>query len=492
MAVGKGPINRGPPILFVAVVAPGELEVAQSYWSEDVVGPATAASRYIRYSGIVSEFSVPMVIEGNMGKHLLAGLTVKGAGFKGMAGAHLVGLQHADGSAPMAAICEDDKLDSGDVLMMAATAQGAFGLTRNPGLRFLSAEGNSIRDRVVDRNMVQAALGPASPLIGRTTAEINFPGSFQALVIGLHRQGVRIIGDINNVPLQAGDVLLLEAGPTFLKDIAPDNPCFSLVHEMVGTQPPRFHHVPIAVGATITCFTLYALGYRDIVTMMGLCTALMLITGVMSPATARRAIDWKILVTIGAALAVSKAMEKTGAAEALANAFLAMAGGNEGGMIAVIYLATMVCSQIIMNTPAAAIIFPVAATIADQQGIDIYIMAFAIMLAASAVYTTPFAVDTQRKFVLLFDPITVNNYLGDNINLMTSGVGDYRVWEFVRFGVGVQLIVSPMTIFVLAMYRQKALMATISGVAFGTVVLVPHLLAGLHWFLSSRARQQRM
>ena len=52
------------------------------------------------------------------------------------------------------------------------------------------------------------------------------------------------------------------------------------------------------------------------------------------------------------------------------------------------------------------------------QGIDIYVMAFAIMLAASAVYTTPF---------------------GDNINLMTSGVGDYSVWEFVRFGVGVQV-----------------------------------------------------
>jgi di/tricarboxylate transporter len=53
-----------------------------------------------------------------------------------------------------------------------------------------------------------------------------------------------------------------------------------------------------------------------------------------------------------------------------------------------------------------------------MQGIDIYVMAFAIMLAASAVYTTPF---------------------GDNINLMTSGVGNFSVWEFVRFGVGVQV-----------------------------------------------------
>lgn len=34
-------------------------------------------------------------------------------------------------------------------------------------------------------------------------------------------------------------MLLLEAGPTFVKEVAPENPCFSLVHEMEGTQPPR-------------------------------------------------------------------------------------------------------------------------------------------------------------------------------------------------------------------------------------------------------------
>ena len=97
-------------------------------------------------------------------------------------------------------------------------------------------------------------------------------------------------------------------------------------------------------------------------------------------------------------------------------------------------------------------------------------MSFAIMLAASAVYTTPF---------------------GDNINLMTSGVGDYTVWEFMKFGIGVQLIVSPMTIMVLAMHQQKGLMAAVSGVVFAVVVLVPHLLAALSWWLNKRSRKQR-
>ena len=73
---------------------------------------------------------------------------------------------------------------------------------------------------------------------------------------------------------------------------------------------------------------------------------MLLSPGVMSPATARKAMDWKILITIGAALAVSKAMEKAGVAEALANALMGLGGGGEGALIAVIYLTTMILSQV--------------------------------------------------------------------------------------------------------------------------------------------------
>ena len=68
-----------------------------------------------------------------MGKRLLAGLSVKSAGFKGMSGAHLVGLQHQGSLQPLAAIGEEEPLESGDVLMMASTAEGVPGLRKNPG-----------------------------------------------------------------------------------------------------------------------------------------------------------------------------------------------------------------------------------------------------------------------------------------------------------------------------------------------------------------------
>jgi hypothetical protein len=117
---------------------------------------------------------------------------------------------------------------------------------------------------------------------GSTAELVNFPATFQASLLGIKRQGARPIAPLNQVVLQArgarpprllnarpcmlqqpqhplggrrtlmhvralrphrtrqaGDVLMLEAGPTFLRAIAPENPCFSLIKEMEGTQPPR-------------------------------------------------------------------------------------------------------------------------------------------------------------------------------------------------------------------------------------------------------------
>ncbi|GBF95287.1 hypothetical protein Rsub_08318 [Raphidocelis subcapitata] len=173
----------------------------------------------------------------------------------------------------------------------------------------------------------------------------------------------------------------------------------------------------------------------------------------MSPATARRAIDWKILITIGAALGVSTAMEKSGAAEAIAGSLLnAAKGGGDAALIGIIYIVTML------------------ARVRRVAGISIYLMAFAIMIAASAVYTTPF---------------------GDNINLMTSGVGDYSVFEFVRFGLPLQILMCITTTAILTV-RQRALMATITGIATAAVVVIPHLLAGFQWWRGYKARKARM
>lgn len=65
------------------------------------------------------------------------------------------------------------------------------------------------------------------------------------------------------------------------------------------------------------------------------------------------------------------------------------------GIFIAIYIATVVLSTIMANNAAAALMFPVAAGTAEEQGIKIEKILFLLMLAASASFASPFGYQTN-------------------------------------------------------------------------------------------------
>lgn len=66
----------------------------------------------------------------------------------------------------------------------------------------------------------------------------------------------------------------------------------------------------------------------------------------------------------------------------------------------------MVISNIVTNNAAAALVFPIAMTAAEETGADEILMSYTLMLGASASFMTPFGYTT---------------------NLMIYGPGGYKV-----------------------------------------------------------------
>lgn len=452
------------------------LRVESSWWrEEDSVRATLERAVRVRYNGQPQEFMMPVVIKGALGKSLMAGKTVADAGLKGVAGASLVAIQRAYGL--MGAVMEEEELLLGDVLWFAGSCSAMVQLRKLPGLEVCNDEIEKIKDWSVSRMLIKVAVTAKSPLSGRTGESVNFTTKFQAAIVAVSRQGTRLVGPPNRVVLLPGDTLLLEAGPHFRTKTAPGNTCFDVVEALPNSTPPRFWLTVPALLITATCFGIYVANLRSIVPMMGACGLLLITIGCMTPTDARNAIDWKILMTIGWALAASQAMEKWGAAEALANVLISWGEkmGGASAMIGIIYITTMICSQILMNTPAASIIFPIAANIADEYGVDKYVMAYTIMIAASAVYTTPF---------------------GDNINLMTSGVGDYSVWEFVRYGIIVQVCMCVTAVIILACGslggQYIVTIWVVSGIALAVIVVGVHALALIETWRDRAALRHRL
>ena len=86
-----------------------------------------------------------------------------------------------------------------------------------------------MNDNVHDRLLVQAVAAKSGPLAGKTVREICFRTTYGAAVISVHREGRRVHEHPGNIQLHAGDVLLLEAGPTFLKRSANNDHAFALL-----------------------------------------------------------------------------------------------------------------------------------------------------------------------------------------------------------------------------------------------------------------------
>lgn len=87
--------------------------------------------------------------------------------------------------------------------------------------------------------------------------------------------------------------------------------------------------------------------------------------------------------------------------------------GGGAAILVSVYVATMLLSNVVANNAAAALMFPIAANVALQEDIDVNLMSYLLMLAASASFAVPFGYQT---------------------NLMVYGAGGYRFKDFTKFG----------------------------------------------------------
>ncbi len=132
-----------------------------------------------------------------------------------------------------------------------------------------------------------------------------------------------------------------------------------------------------------------------------------------------------MLLAIAASFGVSAALEKTGAARLIAESLIGLASGNAWAALAMVYLITLLATELITNNAAAALMFPLA--IATAGDLDVNSMPFVItvMMAASAGFATP---------------------IGYQTNLMVYGPGGYRFGDYFRIGVPLDLLIGAVTV----------------------------------------------
>ena len=97
---------------------------------------------------------------------------------------------------------------------------------------------------------------------------------------------------------------------------------------------------------------------------------LMVATGCVTLAVARRSIEYPVLAGIAASFALGFALAESGAADLLAGWIGEIARGDPFWALVVLYVATVIMTELITNNAAGVLMFPIAMAVAQDGNVN--------------------------------------------------------------------------------------------------------------------------
>ncbi|HVA49453.1 MAG TPA: SLC13 family permease [Pirellulales bacterium] len=364
-------------------------------------------------------YTVEMLVEPDSP---LVGKAIEEAGLRHLPGAYLVEIDREGFILP--AVSPDERLRGNDRLVFVGVVDSVLDLQKIRGLVPATDQVFKLSAPRSSRCLIEAVVSNSCPLVGKTIRDGRFRSIYNAAVIAVARNGERINKKIGDIVLAPGDTLLLEAHPAFA-DQQRNNRDFFLVSRLEDSQPPRHERALVAAGILIGMVLLASLTSLGMFKASLLAGGLMLATRCCSVSLARRSIDWEVLLAIAASFAIGAALEKTKAAEMIAHQMIGLAQGNAWASLAIVYLATLLATELITNNAAAALMFPMAVKTAEGLQVNWMPFVIVVMMAASAGFATP---------------------IGYQTNLMVYGPGGYRFSDYLKVGVPLDLLIGVITV----------------------------------------------
>ncbi len=347
----------------------------------------------------------------------LVNRTIEDAGLRHLPGLYLVEIQRRGEVLP--AVAPTERLQAGDLLILVGALESVVDLQKIRGLTPATDQTRKLNAPAWHRQLVETVVSHRCPLVGKSIREGKFRTRYRAAVIAVARGDQRVPGKLGDVVLETGDVLLLEAPASFVQDHRSSRDFF-LMSKVDGGEVRRPERAWLSLAVLLVMVLAAASQHVEVVTAALVAAIAMVLLRCCTMTEARRSVDGSILLVIGAAIGIGLAMDKSGAAEGIAKALLELASKDPFATLVILYLTTMLCTESITNNAAALLMFPIAWNAAAGLGLDPTPFVVAVMIGASASFATPFGYQT---------------------NLMVYGVGGYRMSDYLRFGIPLNVVV---------------------------------------------------
>ncbi|WBV43784.1 SLC13 family permease [Pseudoroseomonas cervicalis] len=321
------------------------------------------------------------------------------------------------------------RLREGDTLLLEGSAEALRNLVEAAGLSLSEAAADAaepaeegmggIRALVADDvDAVEAIIRPGSPLIGRSPGELRLRSQHGLNLLAVSRQGRRVADRMAEIVLRGGDVVLVQAQRD--KRAAAFQALSLLPLAERGVVLGRPQHAWLAgllflAGILAVLFELAPahIAFASVLAAMLLCR-------VLKPDEAYAAIDWPVIVLLGALFPLGQAMESSGTIRLLVDSLSGPAAALPGwALIGAIMLACMLLSEIMANNATVLLMAPIALGLGPAAGVSADAMLMAVCIGTSCTFLSP---------------------IGHQSNTLVMEPGGYRFADYARLGTPLAVI----------------------------------------------------
>jgi di/tricarboxylate transporter len=318
----------------------------------------------------------------------------------------------------------DSRLRVGDKLTFASSAEALCGLWTTIGLA--PARGTEMKPGRHQHQLVEVVVSSKAPAIGHRVSDLPLRGTpYRAMLVGVSRDGEAPTEDMDDLLVQPGDAAFLEVDEGFFFETRRESD-FIVIKTWEGNKVKRVERAFIATIITVAMVALAASGVITMLNSALLATFAMLITGCLTTEQAWRSVQWKTIAVLGAALGLESAISGSGLSAKIAQICATIGGSSPRIALAVVFVGTIIMTNLISNTATAAFMFPVALSLAHMLGVSFKPFAIIIMIAASCAFINP---------------------AGFQTNLMVQKDGGYGFMDFAKVGTPITLIVGAVVLF---------------------------------------------
>ncbi len=373
--------------------------------------PAGGKQDWFRIEGYITELRVP---EGSA----LAGKSVSALGAIVDAEVTVVGIVR--GTKRLVNPSPFETVRAGDALVVEVDPEELKNVVAAAGLQL--AGGKELgRDALKsgDVELLEVVVKPDAPILGESAKSLRLRQRYGINLLAVAREGAPL-RRLKDIRFRLGDVLLLQVAASATGDVLGALGCLPLAERGLRLGAPRKLLLGLSLFAGAIAATTIGLVSPPIAfAAAGLA---MVLLRLVSLRDTYEAIEWPILILLGAMLPVGEALETTGAAGAIADGVLGLSQRfPPWASLAVVLVATMCLSDVVNNAAAAVVMSPIAVAVAGGLGASADPFLMAVAIGASCAFLTP---------------------IGHQSNTLVMGPGGYRFGDYWRMGLPLEVVIT--------------------------------------------------